>query len=183
MNPPTVSNGAHPIAFFYHLRCCAVQCANRKLTILLITAVQIWNSFCTYNCNYLPHTTFHFYLINFLSNTDFPSQYFFTKNHLVLLKDLVLKKMLLGRAKPVASPPPHTHTHKIIGSNNLLTLTENNFRFSIEWSLNSRYTITYGKMHPVVTYKHLSPCGCWEQTTCQNDLKRDKSLLSYLDPA
>ena len=33
----------------------------------------------SYNCDYLPHTTFHFYLTYFQLNTDFPFQLrFFT---------------------------------------------------------------------------------------------------------
>ena len=28
-----------------------------------------------FNCDYLPHTTFRFYLIHFQLNTDFPSQF------------------------------------------------------------------------------------------------------------
>ena len=31
----------------------------------------------TYNCDYLQHTTFCFYLIDFQLNTDFPYQFFF----------------------------------------------------------------------------------------------------------
>ena len=31
----------------------------------------------SYNCDYLPHTTFRFYLTNFQLNTDFPSQFRF----------------------------------------------------------------------------------------------------------
>ena len=29
----------------------------------------------TYHCDYLPHTTFRFYIIDFQLNTDFPSQF------------------------------------------------------------------------------------------------------------
>ena len=29
----------------------------------------------TYHCDYVSHTTFHFYLIDFQSNTDFPSKF------------------------------------------------------------------------------------------------------------
>ena len=32
--------------------------------------------FDTYNCDYLKHSTFHFNLINFQLNTDFPSQFY-----------------------------------------------------------------------------------------------------------
>ena len=55
----------------------------------------------TYNCEYLQHSTFRFNLIDFQLNTDFPSQFcgFLPKNHLALLKDRFLKKMLLKRAK------------------------------------------------------------------------------------
>ena len=50
----------------------------------------------TYNCDYLQHSTFHFNLIDFQLNTDFPSQFgiFYSK-----FKDWFLKKMLLKRAK------------------------------------------------------------------------------------
>ena len=50
-----------------------------------------------YNCDYLQHSTFHFNLIDFQLNTDFPSQF-----HLALLKDRFLKKMLLKEQKPIA---------------------------------------------------------------------------------
>ena len=55
----------------------------------------------TYDCNYLTHTTFRFYFIDFQLNTDFPSQFciFLLQNHLALLKDQFLKKMLLKSAK------------------------------------------------------------------------------------
>ena len=33
--------------------------------------------FDTYNCDYLKYSTFHFNLIDFQLNTDFPSQFFF----------------------------------------------------------------------------------------------------------
>ena len=47
------------------------------------------------------HTTFCFYLIDFQLDTDFLSQFciFLLQNHLVLLKDRFLKKMLLKWAK------------------------------------------------------------------------------------
>ena len=54
-------------------------------------------------CDYLTHTTFRFYLIDFQLNTDFPSQFcvFLPQNHVALLKDQFLMKMLLKRAKTV----------------------------------------------------------------------------------
>ena len=39
---------------------------------------QMLNFFCTfvaYNCDYLPHSTFCFYLIDFQLNTGFPSRF------------------------------------------------------------------------------------------------------------
>ena len=55
-----------------------------------------------YYCNYLTHTTFRFYIISFQVKIDFPSQFciFYRKNHLALLKDRFLKKMILKIAKP-----------------------------------------------------------------------------------
>ena len=54
---------------------------------------------CYYD--YLTHTTFRFYLVDFQLDTDFPSQFyvFLPQNHLALHKDRFLKKMLLKRAK------------------------------------------------------------------------------------
>ena len=55
----------------------------------------------TYNCDYLPHTIFYFYLIDWQLNADFPSQFcvFYLKINYRLLKDGFLKKILLKRAK------------------------------------------------------------------------------------
>ena len=56
-----------------------------KCDILSITALSKFESkseskkirriYETHNCDYLPHTTFLFYLINFHLNIDFPSQF------------------------------------------------------------------------------------------------------------
>ena len=51
------------------------------------------------------------YIVDFQLNTDIPSHFCILKNHLALLKDLFLKKMLLK---------------KNIGLNNSFTLIENN---------------------------------------------------------
>ena len=54
----------------------------------------------TYNCDYLPHTTFCFFLINFQLNTNFlPNFAFLPSNHIALIKDQFLKKMLLKKSK------------------------------------------------------------------------------------
>ena len=37
-------------------------------------SAHMWH---TYDCEYLPHTTFHFYLIDFQMNTDYPSGFGF----------------------------------------------------------------------------------------------------------
>ena len=83
----------------------------------------------SYYCDNLTHNTFRFYLIDFQLNTDFPSQFcgslFLPQNHLALLKDQFLKKMLLKRAKT-----RHFFffffffLRKTIGSNNSFTLIE-----------------------------------------------------------
>ena len=77
-----------------------------KIDILPITAlIIIKKSWCThlthYNCEYLPQTTFRFYLIAFQLNIDFLSAILrlLPQIHLALLKDRFLKKMLLKRAK------------------------------------------------------------------------------------
>ena len=58
----------------------------------------MWNLYICDTCNfdYVTHTMFCFYWIDFQLNADFPSQFYF---FLALLKDRFLKKMLLKRAK------------------------------------------------------------------------------------
>ena len=71
-----------------------------------------------YHCDYLPHTTFRFYLIYFQLNADFPSQLilrFYPK--IALLKDRFPKKML----KKSKNPSP---LRKTIGSSISFTLAE-----------------------------------------------------------
>ena len=70
---------------------------------------------------YLPHIIFHFCLIDFQLNTNFPFQSsIFSENHLTLLKDWFLKKMLLIEQKPISFPLQN------IDSSNSLTATEKN---------------------------------------------------------
>ena len=71
----------------------------------------------TYHGDYLLHTTFRFHLIDLQLNTDFPFQFcvFWPQNHLTLLKDRFLKKMLSKRAKT------RRFFRKHMGSNNSLT--------------------------------------------------------------
>ena len=54
-----------------------------------------------YKCNYLPQTIFHFFLIDFQLNKDFPSEFrvFSPSNHLALLKDWFLKKNVIKEHK------------------------------------------------------------------------------------
>ena len=76
---------------------------------------QISKSFSTYvpyNCIYLRHTTFRFYLIDFQLNTDSSSQ----------LCVFYRKISYRGSKSKNLSP------HKTKGSNNPFTLIENNFR-------------------------------------------------------
>ena len=57
----------------------------------------------TYNYDYLKHSTLRLNLIDFQLNADFPLKFpilrFLSQNHLALLKDRFLKKMLMKRAK------------------------------------------------------------------------------------
>ena len=79
----------------------------------------------TYNCNYQQQTTFHFYLINFLLNTDFPSQFcVFT----VKSPSVTRRSVSQGNAFEKSKNPSH-FLLKTVGSNNSFTLTENNLRF------------------------------------------------------
>ena len=110
----------------------------------------MWHIHCDYlshiYCDYLSHTTFHFYLINFQLNTDFPSQFwdfYSKKNHIVLLKDRFLKKMLLKRAKNL-SP----FFHKTIGSNNSFTLKFQVFKIAKLWIQDNSSLQPMDKMHP-----------------------------------
>ena len=71
------------------------------------------------NITDLPCTIFCFFLIDFWSNTDFPSQFESITNHLA---DRFLKKMFLKRAKT------RRLFRKTIGSNNSFTLIEKQFQ-------------------------------------------------------
>ena len=79
----------------------------------------------TYNCDYLKLSTFHFNLIDFQLNTDFPSQFcvFIVKSPSVTQR-LVSQK---NAYKKSSNPLPFLD--KTIGSDNSFTLIENNFRF------------------------------------------------------
>ena len=74
---------------------------SRKIDILSITVSLKFKSkillhkYGTYNCDYLLHTIFYFYLIDFRLNTEISSQFcIFSVNHLTLLKDRFIKKIL-----------------------------------------------------------------------------------------
>ena len=77
-------------------------------------------------CDYLPHSKFRIYQIEFQLNTDFPSQFcvFLAQNHLTLLKDRLLKKMVLKRANT-----RRLFIIKTIDLNHSFTLIENNSGF------------------------------------------------------
>ena len=55
----------------------------------------------TIHCDYLPHTTFCFYLINFQFNTDFPSQFciFFTVKSSSVTQRLVSQENAFKKSK------------------------------------------------------------------------------------
>ena len=85
-------------------------------------------------CDHLPYTTFHFYLIDFQLNIDFPSQFcVFTVKSPSVTQRSVSQENAFKKSK---NPSPFFR--KIIGSNNSFTLIENNFRFLKYQSLNSR---------------------------------------------
>ena len=68
---------------------------------------------------------FHFYLIDFQSNADFPSQsYVFTVKSRRVTQRSVSQENAFKKSKT-----PSAFLRKIIGSNNTFTLIENNFRF------------------------------------------------------
>ena len=78
-----------------------------------------------YHCDYLPHTTFRFYLIDFQLNTDFPSQ--FCVFH--LKSPSVTERLVSQENAFKKSKNPSPFFHHTIGSDNSFTLIENNFRF------------------------------------------------------
>ena len=80
----------------------------------------------TCNCNYLPHTTFNFYIIDFQLNTDFSSQFcvFTVKSRACVTRRLVSQENAMKKSKD-----PSPFVRKTLGSNNYLTLIENIFRF------------------------------------------------------
>ena len=86
------------------------------------------------NCDYLPHTVFHFYLIDFQLNTDFPFQFcVFTVKSPSVTRRSVSKENAFKKSKH-----PSPFLRKTIGLNNSFTLIENNFRSLGSRSLNSR---------------------------------------------
>ena len=103
-----------------------------KINILLITAwlnleSNVLYIYDTYNWDYLPHTTFHFYFIHFQLKYRFPypSLRFYGKITKRYSKIGFSRKCLKKMQKPVAL------FHKTIGSNNSFTLIESNFKFFI----------------------------------------------------
>ena len=68
----------------------------------------------TYNCEYLPHTTFRFYIIDFQLNTDFPSNFvFFTvKSPGVTQRSVSQENAFKNRKNPSAFFPPQNHRLK-----------------------------------------------------------------------
>ena len=73
-----------------------------------------------YHCDYLLHTKFFFYLINFQLNTDFPSKFCFFLT--------VKSPSVTQRSVSQENAFKKTNFSQTIGSNNS-TLIENNFRF------------------------------------------------------
>ena len=79
---------------------------------------------CDYDCDYLPHTTFPFYSIDFQLNAEFPILSFLPLNLPRVTQRSVAKENALKKSKN-----PSAFLPKAIGSNNSFTLIENNFRF------------------------------------------------------
>ena len=78
----------------------------------------------TYNRDYLSHTTFHFYLIDFELNTDsLPHFTFFSVKSPSVTQRSVSKENAFKESKNLLP-----FLCKTIGSNNSFTLIENNFR-------------------------------------------------------
>ena len=80
----------------------------------------------TYNCDYLQHTKFRLYLIDFQLDTQFPHPnfaFFTVKSPIVTLRSVSLQNAF------EKSKNPSPFFLKTIGSNNFFTLTEHNFRF------------------------------------------------------
>ena len=76
----------------------------------------------TYNCDYMQHSIFHFNLIDFQLNTDFPSQFaFFTVKLPSVTQRSVSQAYAFKKSK-------NTFFRGTIDSNNSFTLIENNFR-------------------------------------------------------
>ena len=78
-----------------------------------------------YNYDYLQHTTFRFYSIDFQLNANFPSQlYVFTVKSPNFTQRSVSQENVFEKSKNSSS-----FFLKAIGSNDSFTLIENNFRF------------------------------------------------------
>ena len=102
----------------------------------------------TYNCDYLQHTIFRFYLINFQLNTDFLSQFcvFTVKSPSVTQRSVSQENAFKKRKHPVA-----LFFRKTIGSNNSFNLIEKQFQvFKIakfEFKV-TRTSMAYGQNAP-----------------------------------
>ena len=119
------SNDTYEIQIF--VKKCEIWDTFEKIWYFVNNCLIKPKSFCTlcdtYSCDYLPHTTFSFLLFSVKYRCPVQILHFLSLNHLALLKDWFLKKMLLKRAKP------HWHFLQNHRLNKSFTLIENNFRF------------------------------------------------------
>ena len=100
----------------YFVNNCLIKVRNLKILLHICD---------TYNCDYLPHTIFRFYLIDFQLKKDFPSELsVFTVKSPSITQRSVSQENAFKKSK---NPSPFFHN--TIGSNNSFTLVVNNFRF------------------------------------------------------
>ena len=73
-------------------------CKKVYILSIIVSFAHMWHK----NCNYLPHTKFRFYSIDFQLTTDFPSKFYVFYRRITwrYLKISLSNKMFLKRAKP-----------------------------------------------------------------------------------
>ena len=115
---------------WYFVNNCLIKVRSSNLKILLHTCD-------TYNWDYLPHTTFCFYLIDFKLNTNISLPIILLSlivKSPTLLKNRFLKNLLIKRDKPVPFPSQNCRFRWFLHSNwrqfQVFKITEFEFKIS-----------------------------------------------------
>ena len=122
----------------------------------------LWHICGTYDCNYLPQTIFHFFLIDFQFNKDFPSKLciFYCKITSITQRSVSQEKCYKKSKSP-------SFFCKNIGSSNSFTLIKTNFRFFKIARFEFKVTVH---------------CSLWAKCTQLWPLNKHNSALHFIIP-